>query len=345
MTVWATRTDESSGDDSHVAGLRREGVDVNPVLPAGVQAQARVPASSANLGPGFDSLGIALGIYDDISVTVGGDALRITVSGEGAEGVPLDERHLVVRAINRGLAAAGVTAPGLDVKCRNSIPHARGLGSSASAVVGGLAVAAGLVRAAGLGTQLSTEALIQLSSEFEGHPDNASASVLGSAVVSWSEPTAGVHTSDVAGDSPALNYFARALELHPAIRAYAMIPQVESSTAVTRGLLPDAVSRADAVFNVSRAALAVVALTTEPQLLMAATEDRLHQDYRAPVMPATAALVRWLRERQVPATVSGAGPTVLALTASELPPQTRDKAAELGFVLQEVEIAPGVVVH
>jgi homoserine kinase len=318
---------------------------VNPVLPAGVHAQARVPASSANLGPGFDSLGIALGIYDDISVTVGGDALRISVTGEGAEGVPLDEGHLVVRAIHRGLSAAGVSVTGLDVKCRNRIPHARGLGSSASAVVGGLAVAAGLVRTAGLGTQLSTQALIQLSSEFEGHPDNASASVLGSAVVSWSEPTAGILTSDLGGVSPVVNYFARALDLHPAIRAYAMIPQVESSTAVTRGLLPDAVSRADAVFNVSRAALAVVALTTEPQLLLAATEDRLHQDYRAPVMPPTASLVQWLRERGVPATVSGAGPTVLALTAADLPLQTREKAAELGFVLEEVEIAPGVVVH
>jgi homoserine kinase len=304
-----------------------------------------VPASSANLGPGFDSLGIALGIYDDITATVGGEGLRISVAGEGAGGVPLDDGHLVVRAIHRGLAAAGVTVAGLDVQCRNSIPHARGLGSSASAVVGGLAVAAGLVRAAGVGTQLTTQALIQLSSEFEGHPDNASASVLGSAVVSWSEATDGVHVSDVAGDSPALNYFARALTLHPAIRAFAMIPAIESSTAVTRGLLPDAVSRADAVFNVSRVALAVVALTTEPQLLMAATEDRLHQDYRAPVMPATAELVRWLREREVPATVSGAGPTVLALTASDLPAQTGEKAAELGFVLQEVEIAPGVVVH
>jgi homoserine kinase len=318
---------------------------MNPVLPPGTQSNARVPASSANLGPGFDSLGIALGIYDDISATVGGEGLRISVSGEGADGVPLDDRHLVVRAIHRGLSAAGVTVAGLDVKCRNSIPHARGLGSSASAVVGGLAVAAGLVRAAGVGTQLSTQSLIQLSSEFEGHPDNASASVLGSAVVSWSEPTGGVHTSGVAGDSPDMNYFARSLELHPGIRAFAMIPQVESSTAVTRGLLPDAVSRADAVFNVSRAALAVVALTTAPELLMAATEDRLHQDYRAPVMPATAALVRWLREQNVPATVSGAGPTVLALTASDLPRQAPEKAAELGFVLEEVEIAPGVVVH
>ncbi|MBA4025790.1 MAG: homoserine kinase [Gordonia sp.] len=315
------------------------------VLPVGVHSAIRVPASSANLGPGFDCLGIALGIYDDISATVGEPGLRISVSGEGAHGVPLDDAHLVVRAINSGLEAAGVTVPGLDVQCRNSIPHSRGLGSSASAVVGGLAVADGLVRAAGVGNPLSTETLIQLASDFEGHPDNASASVLGGAVVSWSESVVSPVGDGTAGSTPGVGYFARTLAVHPAIRAFVMIPQFESSTAITRGLLPDAVARTDAVFNVSRTALAVVALTAEPDLLMPATQDRLHQEYRAPVMPATATLVQWLRERGVPATVSGAGPTVLALTASELPAQTRDKAAELGFVLDEVEIAPGVVVH
>lgn len=252
----------------------------------------------------------------------------------------------MVRAINRGLAAAGVTAPGLDVECRNSIPHSRGLGSSASAVVGGLAAAAGLVRAAGVGTPLSTEVLVQLASEFEGHPDNASASVLGSAVVSWSEVAGGqVHPALDDDEAARADYFARRVDVHPSIRAHVMIPQVESSTAVTRGLLPDAVARADAVFNVSRAALAVVALGTDPSLLFAATEDRLHQEYRAPVMPATAEMVRWLRERGVPATVSGAGPTVLALTDSPLPAGAKEKAAELGFTLDEVAIASGVVVH
>lgn len=318
---------------------------MNSVLPVGVHSSARVPASSANLGPGFDCLGLALGIYDDISASVGEPGLRISVSGEGAEGVPLDDAHLVVRAINSGLQAAGVTVTGLDVQCRNSIPHSRGLGSSASAVVGGLAVADGLVRAAGVGTPLSPDTLIQLASEFEGHPDNASASVLGGAVVSWSESSVSAPHGGTAGTTPGTDYFARALAVHPEIRAFVMIPHIESSTAVTRGLLPDAVARADAVFNVSRAALAVVALTAEPRLLMAATRDRLHQEYRAPVMPATAALVEWLRERDVPATVSGAGPTVLALTASGLPAEARGKAAELGFVLDEVEIAPGVVVH
>jgi homoserine kinase len=319
---------------------------MNFVLPAGLQVRARVPASSANLGPGFDTLGIALGIYDDVSVTVAGPGLRISVSGEGAQGVPLDATHLVVRAINRGLSAAGVTVPGLDVECRNSIPHSRGLGSSASAVVGGLAAAAGLVRAAGVGTALTTDMLVQLASEFEGHPDNASASVLGSAVVSWSDVAGGHMHPALETDAPhEARYFARKLDLHPSIRAFVMIPQVESSTAVTRGLLPDAVARGDAVFNVSRAALAIVALTTDPGLLFAATEDRLHQEYRAPVMPATAELVRWLRDRDVPATVSGAGPTVLALTASPMPAGSQEMAAELGFALDEVEIAPGVVVH
>jgi homoserine kinase len=156
---------------------------VTQTLPAGLTATAVVAASSANLGPGFDSLGLALSLYDEIIVETTKSGLTIDVEGEGAGQVPLDSTHLVVRAIEHGLHAAGVTASGMKVYCRNDIPHSRGLGSSAAAVVGGLAVVNGLVTEAG-STPLSESQLIQLSSEFEGHPDNASAAVLGGAVVS-----------------------------------------------------------------------------------------------------------------------------------------------------------------
>ena len=242
-------------------------------VPAGVSVSVRVPASSANLGAGFDCLGIALGLFDEVDVTVLDSGVEVSVTGEGAGQVPLDERHLVVRAINRGLAAVGASVPGLKVECRNVIPHSRGLGSSASAAVAGLAAASGLLAKSGVAPALSDAQLVQLAGEFEGHPDNAAASALGGAVVSWTDTG---HEGDI--------YGARRVEVHPTIGAYAFVSAVESSTNETRGLLPDTVPRADAVFNVSRASLAVVALQSDPSLLMMATDDRLHQPYRAPAM-------------------------------------------------------------
>ena len=218
--------------------------------------------------------------------------------------MPLGPDHLVVRAVERGLQAAGVSAPGLKVRCRNAIPHSRGLGSSAAAVVGGLAAVNGLVAQAG-STPLSQAQLIQLASEFEGHPDNAAAAVLGGAVVSW---------IDRSGDQP--GYSAVPLRLHPDIHLFPAIPEERSSTAETRVLLPAQVSHDDARFNLSRAALLVVALTERPDLLMAATEDVLHQPQRAPAMPASAEYLRLLRRYNVAAVLSGAGPAVIALSTA-----------------------------
>ena len=221
--------------------------------------------------------------------------------------------HLVVRAVEHGLQAAGVSARGLVVRCRNAIPHSRGLGSSAAAVVGGLAAANGLVAQTD-STPLSQAQLIQLSSEFEGHPDNAAAAVLGGAVVSW---------IDRSRERP--GYSAVPLRLHPDIRLFLAIPEERSLTAETRVLLPAQVSHEDARFNVSRAALLVVALTERPDLLMAATEDALHQPQRAPAMPASAEYLRLLRRYRVAATLSGAGPALIALsTEPELPPEALD---------------------
>src|SRR3984957_19145154 len=158
------------------------------MLPAGLVASAVVSASSANLGPGFDSVGLALNLCDEVVVETTDSGLSVEVGGEGGGQGPLGAQHLVVRAIERGLQAAGVGASGMVVRCRNTIPHSRGLGSSAAAVVSGLAAANGLIAQVD-STPLTEAQLIQLSSEFEGHPDNAAAAVLGGAMVSWVDRT------------------------------------------------------------------------------------------------------------------------------------------------------------
>lgn len=301
------------------------------ILPVGLSANAVVAASSANLGPGFDSLGLALSLYDQIDVETTESGLVVEVEGEGAGQVPLNSSHLVVRAIERGLQAGGVSVPGLRVRCRNDIPHSRGLGSSAAAVVGGLAVANGLL-AQSDSTPLTEVELIQLSSEFEGHPDNAAAAVLGGAVVSW---------TDTDGQAP--RYAAAPLRVHPDIRLFSIIPQVRSSTAETRVLLPDSVSHADASFNVSRVALLVVALTERPDLLLAATADRLHQPARAAAMPPSAEYIAILRRYGLAAVLSGAGPAVIALSLEpELPAEALEFGAANGFTVTEMSVGQGV---
>jgi len=303
-------------------------------LPAGLRGRVTVAASSANLGPGFDSLGLALALYDEIGVETTSGTTLVEIEGEGQGQVPSGPDNLVAVAVRRGLEAAGLSAAGLKVHCRNAIPHSRGLGSSAAAVVGGLALANALVAQSDK-CPLTNAELIQLSGEFEGHPDNASASVLGGAVVSWSEPPPGGHSD------PA--YFAAQLRLHPDIRLFPGIPQVRSSTAETRVLLPGQVSHETARFNVSRAALLVLALTERPDLLLAATEDLLHQPQRAPAMPASGDYLQLLRRHGVAAVLSGAGPSVLAFTnGTDLPAAALQFADEHGFAVGEVGVGEPV---
>lgn len=252
-----------------------------------------VPASSANLGPGFDALGLALGLYDTVEVRIAGHGLRVEVTGAGSQQVPRDEGHLVVRALRAALAHLGMSPPGLALYCTNTIPHARGLGSSAAAIVAGIAAGYGLA-----GRSPDAQAL-QLAAGFEGHADNAAASLLGGLVIAWSQQG---------------GYRAARLLPHPSLRPVMLIPEVESSTTVVRGLLPEQVPHVDAAFTAGRAALAVHALTTAPELLLAAMEDWLHQPYREPAWPESMRVVRELRAAGVPAAISGAGPAVLALT-------------------------------
>jgi len=289
--------------------------------------RVRVPASSANLGPGFDTLGLALGLYDEVDVAVAPEGVTVEVDGAGAGGVPRDERHLVVRAMRRAFDVFGwsnTAPPGLHLRCRNAIPHARGLGSSAAAAVAGAAAAAALC---GRDLDLEWETLLQVTAEMEGHADNAAASLLGGFVVAWN--TDG-------------HFGAVRLDAHSRIAPVALVPEVESSTATTRGLLPDRIPLADAAFTGSRTALAVLAFTQRPDLLLPATADRLHQEYRRPAYPESVALVDTLRSAGVPAVISGAGPTVLAFPADGRVP-TVDRG---GFAALPLPIdTAGVVVE
>jgi homoserine kinase len=280
----------------------------------GDRLRVLVPASSANLGPGFDALGLALGLYDEIEVVPGEAGLTVLITGEGAGTVISDESNLVVRAVWAGCRHLGLPRPpGLHLNCRNGIPHARGLGSSAAAVVGGLAVAYGLA-----GRQPDAGAL-RLAAEFEGHADNAAASLLGGLVLAWHGPD---------------GFAALRLEPHPDLRPVVLIPEERSATSMTRSLLPESVPHAAAAFNAGRCALAVQAVTTRPDLLLAATEDRLHQDYRQDAWPRTMALVRALRREGVAATVSGAGPTVVAFTVDGSLPEVD----HTGFTARELPV-------
>ncbi|GAB3238796.1 homoserine kinase [Kineosporia babensis] len=265
-------------------------------LRAGRRATVRVPATSANLGPGFDTLGLALTIHDVVTLSLAPTGLEVSVEGQGAAGVPLTEEHLVVRAVRAGFDHVGVPQPGIRLHCVNGIPHGRGLGSSAAAVVAGLVAARGCLQEP---EALDDATVLALATSLEGHPDNAAAALLGGCTISW-------HTHS--GVPRAERIDVRA-DLDPVV----CVPAGELSTSTARAMLPALVPHPDASFNAGRSALLVHALTRRPDLLLEATEDRLHQAQRAPAMPETAELVHKVRELGAAAVVSGAGPSVLVL--------------------------------
>ena len=269
----------------------------------------RVPATSANLGPGFDTLGLALSVYDELIVTVLPEGeLEIDVEGEGMGDVPRDGSNLVVRSIAHAFAATGRRMPGLRLQARNVIPHGRGLGSSGAAVVSGILAAQGLLAG---DVEIGDETLLRLATELEGHPDNVAPALFGGLTIAWVDETGPQH---------------KKLLVHRGVSPLVFVPDFTMSTEVARSLQPLQVPREDAVFNVSRSALLIAALTQSPELLMAATEDKLHQNYRAQAMPGTDRLVRALRAAGFAAVVSGAGPSVLVLADG---PGRRLEAAEL----------------
>lgn len=274
----------------------------------------RSPASSANLGPGFDALGLALDVHDELTAEVlPGDDLEIVVEGEGADEVSRSADHLVVRSLDAALDLMGLRRPGLRLTCRNVIPHGRGMGSSSAAIVGGIVLAKALVDGVEV---LDDRSTLQLAHDLEGHPDNVAAALLGGLTIAWME-----------------GFAAEALRLEVSVPVTLFVPSHPVSTEAARGLLPASVPHGDAATNAGRAALLVAALLQAPERLTAGTEDLLHQQFRAIAMPDSYQLVRSLRVEGVPAVISGAGPTVLAFARGVA------EACPDGWRVLEVDVA------
>jgi len=305
--------------------------------------RVRVPATSANLGPGFDALALALTLHDEVEVRICESGLAIEISGEGADLAAAGEGHLVVRAMRAAFAVTGGQPPGIGLRCVNRIPHSRGLGSSAAAIVAGL-LAARALSGPGPG-KLPDDALLGLASDIEGHPDNVAACLAGGLTIAWS-----------AAGGP------RMVRLEPArsITPVVCVAPAPVRTDVARGLLPDVVPHQHAAANAARSALLVAALTRPgvrsareagtflargdasaegTTFLLDATRDWLHQDYRASAMPETHDLVHRLRAAGLPAVVSGAGPSVLIFLGARGGPSYRHHLDSLGSIVRETGIA------
>lgn len=269
---------------------------VNPAVAAAQVVTVRVPATSANLGPGYDSLGLALSLHDTLTVeTLASGQLEFDLSGEGADSLPRDATHLVAKAITEALHRLGYRHEGLRITADNVNPHGRGLGSSASAVVAAVTAANALVPEA---ARRGKDWILQLTSEMEGHPDNVAPAIFGGLALSW-------QNSD--------QYSSTSATVAPTVIPVVAVPDYELSTEAARALLPASVGHHAAAMNSGRAALLIHALTRDPKLLLPGTEDYLHQSYRAQAMRPSADLIRALRQSGYAAVVSGAGPTVLVL--------------------------------
>jgi homoserine kinase len=285
----------------------------------GLRLEVRVPASSANLGPGFDSIGLALGLWDRYVVsTSDSPGVVVEVTGEGASDVPTDERHLVLATMRHTWAVLGVAAPpGLRIEAHNGVPHGRGLGSSATAIVAGVVAGQALstavpTRADARGGEVPVDLGVatHIASELEGHPDNASASVLGGLTVSWMPDGSGLDQGE--------RTMSARINPHPDVEVVVFVPETQLATRTARAVLPDSVPLRAAAAGAGRAALLVHALTADPTHLHAATRDWLHQEARRPSYPATMQLVDTLRAQGHAAVVSGAGPSVLVLTTRQV---------------------------
>ncbi|WP_432244774.1 homoserine kinase [Arthrobacter sp. G.S.26] len=271
------------------------------LIESGQRVTVRVPGTSANLGPGYDSLGLALALHDTLTVeSLDTDELLFELTGEGAETLPRDASHLVVRAIDAALERLGFRRRGLRVSAQNVNPHGRGLGSSASAVVAAVTAANAMVPMA---SSRGKNWILQLTSELEGHPDNVAPAIFGGLALSWQD-------SD--------RYSTTCATVAGSVIPIVAVPDYELSTEAARALLPASVGHHAAAMNSGRAALLIHALTADPELLFPGTEDYLHQSYRAEAMRPSAALITALRRAGHAAVVSGAGPTVLVLANGEV---------------------------
>jgi homoserine kinase len=334
----------------------------------GGSAHIRVPATSANLGPGFDALGLALDLHDDVLAVIGEDGIVVDVAGEGADQVARNEKNLVVSAMRATFDALGGQPRGIELSCANRIPHGRGLGSSAAAIVAGVLLARSLV----LGGEqaLPMPAVLDLASGLEGHADNVAACILGGLTIAWvdsSDASEALDAADAPDSEPAATgqanvaSFAKAamigpvhavrVALDPLLRPFVFVPPTVSSTKAARKNLPANVLHADAAHNLGRAALLIAALsgtartasgepadeddvgaaTVPADVLLAATDDRLHQQYRRTGMTATANLLNKLRGSGIAAVMSGAGPSVLAFTRTSAEVDAANAALPKGW--------------
>ncbi|MEA2551656.1 MAG: homoserine kinase [Actinomycetota bacterium] len=261
-----------------------------------MRLRATVPATSANLGPGFDCFGLALELCNDVVIDTEAEP-GVTFEGEGADELPTDGSDMISRSFAHVAKAAGARVPTFTLHGVNRIPLERGLGSSAAACVAGIMLAD---RVLGLGFQ--PDDILDLAIELEGHPDNAAAAIVGGFTLAFGD---GVLRLDAA----------------PELRPVALVPELRLATAEARAALPGTVTLADAVYNASHAAAAVVALTSQPAMLADVLGDRLHQTARLSLVPAVKVVFDRLLAAQIPVCVSGAGPTLLAfdLPGSEVP--------------------------
>ncbi|SDT36876.1 homoserine kinase [Microlunatus soli] len=273
-------------------------------IPIGRRVEVEVPATSANLGPGFDSLGVALDLNNSCSFeSVQRPGVSVEVVGEGAGRLPTDERNLIVRSLDLGLKRLGQQVVGLRLRAVNRIPASRGMGSSSAAIVTGLIAAHALARP---DEEFDPAEWLGLADEIEGHPDNVAAALYGGLVVAYRPLTPG-------GLDLGAGAAAGVVGVHPDVRLLALVPSTPLGTELARSVLPEAVPHRVAAANAGRAALLVHALSQAPELLFEATADWLHQNHRADVMPQSAVTLRALRQHGIPAVISGAGPTVLVI--------------------------------
>ena len=266
------------------------------------QIKIRVPATTANLGPGFDSLGMALDLWNEVRVETAEVAI-VTLEGQGATELRADSTNLVYRAMEHLFQHAGVATPALKVHCRNEVPLKRGLGSSAAAIVGGV-VAANLLLArlpGSAGHSLSQDELLKLAVDLEGHPDNVAPALLG-----------GLRLVVREGNS----LLAPEVPVPEDVHAVLYVPDLAIATEDARAVLPANYSREDAVYNMGRIALLVNALATGRLAdLQVATLDRLHQPYRRKLFPAMKVIfAAAMAAGALGVFLSGSGSSILALT-------------------------------
>lgn len=279
-----------------------------------------VPATTANLGPGFDSIGLALDIRDRITATIVESGVKVSITGNGADSLPTDGTHLIAKVAMDAATKWGLPISGLAIECENNIPQGRGFGSSAAAIIAGLVIARDLT-----GADITNHELLREANVIEGHADNISACLFGGLTINaWTS------LADVECIS---------LPVHSDVVVVMGIPQTELDTHKARGFLPTQVPYEDAIFNSSRSALLVAAMTTQPELLVAATADRLHQDYRKDAYPESLAIVNALRAAGIGGAISGAGPSVAALTTAHQVAQAKDIISAGGFQAQQVAIS------